>query len=80
MQYVVCARRVLGNMTEGTEQNYRIEDMAKELGVSKTTVSRALSGKGRSGRDTVERVQALAQKHGYRPNTMARGLRRRRWR
>lgn len=61
-------------MAEEPERNYRIEDIAQELGVSKTTVSRALSGKGRIGRDTVERVQALAKKRGYRPNVMARGL------
>ena len=31
---------------------YTIEDIARELGVSKTTVSRAISGKGRIGQKT----------------------------
>ena len=36
---------------------YTIEDIARELGVSKTTVSRAISGKGRISQTTRERVQ-----------------------
>lgn len=35
-----------------------IEEIANELGVSKSTVSRALSGKGRIGKATIERIQA----------------------
>ena len=35
-----------------------IDDIARELGVSKTTVSRAISGKGRISAATRERVQA----------------------
>ena len=31
----------------GTRKKLTVEEMARELGVSKTTVSRALSGKGR---------------------------------
>ncbi|MDO5538906.1 MAG: LacI family DNA-binding transcriptional regulator [Eubacteriales bacterium] len=53
---------------------YTIDDIANELGVSKTTVSRALSGKGRIGRQTREQVLAFAQQHGYQPNAQARGL------
>ena len=37
-----------------------IEEMAKELGVSKSTVSRALSGKGRIGEETRMRIQQFA--------------------
>ena len=37
-----------------------IEQMAEQLGVSKSTVSRALSGKGRIGKETRELVLALA--------------------
>lgn len=39
-----------------------IEQMAEQLGVSKSTVSRALSGKGRIGKETREKVLALAGK------------------
>lgn len=59
---------------EKDKKKYTIEDIARELGVSKTTVSRALSGKGRIGRETVERVQAFVAERGYRPNVIARGL------
>ncbi|MEG1290746.1 MAG: LacI family DNA-binding transcriptional regulator [Lachnospiraceae bacterium] len=51
-----------------------ISDVAQALGVSTTTVSRAISGKGRIGNDTKERVQAYIKEHNYRPNVMARGL------
>ena len=63
---------------ERDRKKYTIEDIAKELGVSKTTVSRALSGKGRIGRETVERVRAFVEEHEYRPNAVARGLAKRR--
>ncbi len=53
---------------------YTLEDIARELGVSKTTVSRALSGKGRISKTTVERVRAFAREHDYRPNMLAQGL------
>lgn len=61
-------------MTEKGGKIYTIADIADELGVSKTTVSRALSGKGRIGKETAERVRALVEKHNYSPNVMAKGL------
>ena len=51
-----------------------IDDIARELGVSKTTVSRAISGKGRISATTRERVQAYIEEHNYRPNASAKGL------
>ena len=53
---------------------YTIDDIAHELGVSKTTVSRAISGKGRIGQMTRERVLKFIEEHDYRPNVLARGL------
>lgn len=53
---------------------YTIEDIAKELGVSKTTVSRAISGKGRIGPETRERVLQAIARHDFRPSAVARGL------
>lgn len=41
-----------------------IDEMAKELGVSKSTVSRALSGKGRIGEKTRKRILTFAMEHG----------------
>ncbi len=51
-----------------------IADVAEALGVSKTTVSRAISGKGRIGKETRERVLAYIEEHDYRPNVIAKGL------
>ena len=53
---------------------YTIDDIARELGVSKTTVSRAISGKGRISQATRERVMAFIKEHDYRPNVVAKGL------
>jgi DNA-binding LacI/PurR family transcriptional regulator len=51
-----------------------IKDVAREAGVSVTTVSHALNGKGRLNPDTRRRVQAVAERLGYRPNPAARSL------
>ncbi|MCM1467335.1 MAG: LacI family transcriptional regulator [Alistipes sp.] len=51
-----------------------INDIADALGVSKTTVSRAISGKGRIGAPTRERVLTYINEHNYTPNAVAQGL------
>lgn len=51
-----------------------ITDVADALGVSKTTVSRAISGKGRIGKETKERVLKFIGENDYVPNALARGL------
>ena len=51
-----------------------IDDIAKALGVSKTTVSRAISGKGRVGEETRQRILEFIERHNYKPNIMARAL------
>ncbi len=51
-----------------------ISDIAEALHISKTTVSRAISGKGRIGAETREKVLAYIDKYNYHPNPMARGL------
>ncbi len=51
-----------------------IDDIARALGISKTTVSRAISGKGRVGDDTRARVMNYIEEHNYKPNMMARAL------
>jgi DNA-binding LacI/PurR family transcriptional regulator len=48
--------------------------VAEEAGVSVTTVSHALNGKGRLKNETRQRVQEVAQRLGYHPNTVARNL------
>ncbi|MCR5102106.1 MAG: LacI family transcriptional regulator [Butyrivibrio sp.] len=51
-----------------------ISDIANELGVSKTTVSRAISGKGRIGDDTKSRIMQYIEEHNYIPNVAAKSL------
>lgn len=51
-----------------------IKDVAAAAGVSTTTVSHALNGKGRLAPATRRRVQEVAERLGYRPSPMARGL------
>lgn len=55
-------------------KNLTINDIAMELGVSKTTVSRAISGKGRISEKTRIRVQEYIEAHNYRPNIIAKSL------
>lgn len=49
--------------------------IARKVGVSKTTVYRALHNKGRIHPDTRERILQVARDLGYRPNLIARSLR-----
>ncbi len=51
-----------------------IDDIAAELGLSKSTVSRAISGKGRLSLSTRERVLSYINKHNYKPSAVAQGL------
>ncbi|STQ08287.1 LacI family transcriptional regulator [Enterobacter cloacae] len=51
-----------------------LKAIAKELGLSVTTVSRALNGYDDVSSETRARVEAEAQRRGYRPNTFARRL------
>ncbi len=51
-----------------------IDDIARELGISKTTVSRAISGKGRIGKETTERVKAFINEKNYKPSAIAKSL------
>lgn len=53
-----------------------IRDVARAAGVSVTTVSHALNGKGSASEETRRRVLAVAEKLAYRAHPMARGLRR----
>ncbi len=52
-----------------------LKQLSEILGLSQTTVSRALNGYPEVSEATRKRVQAAAQAHGYAPpNTRARGL------
>jgi len=51
-----------------------IHDIAEELGLSSSTVSRALNNKGRVGAQTQQKILKTAKKLGYRPSMAARSL------
>ena len=53
---------------------YTIEDVARELGLNKSTVSRAISGKGRVSEETRAKVLAFIEEHDYHPNAVAKSL------
>jgi LacI family transcriptional regulator, repressor for deo operon, udp, cdd, tsx, nupC, and nupG len=59
-------------------QRPRIKDIAKRLGVSPATVSRALSDTGLVAEPTLSRIREAASALDYRPNVSARNLRTRR--
>ena len=54
--------------------NITIKDVAKELGVSYSSISRALNGKEGVSKETREKILQTAEKMGYQPNDLARGL------
>jgi LacI family transcriptional regulator len=53
-----------------------ITDLAQQLNIATSTVSRALNGHSAISEATTKRVLALAKELGYQPNNMAAGLRR----
>lgn len=52
-----------------------MKTIAERVGVSKTTVHRALSNVGRISEETREKILRVARELDYRPNNLARGLR-----
>ncbi|MFI1655853.1 LacI family DNA-binding transcriptional regulator [Streptomyces sp. NPDC020472] len=56
-------------------QRVRLVDVAREAGLSKTTVSAALNGTGRLSPEVREKARETARRMGYRPNATARHLR-----
>ena len=65
-------------MEEQREKNpgrkMTINDVAEALSVSASTVSRAISGKGRIGEATRKRVFEFIEEHDYHPNSIAKSL------
>lgn len=61
-------------MEHTSKKTMTIHDVARELGVSPSTVSRAISGKGRIGSETRDRILAYIQENNYHPNAAAQSL------
>jgi DNA-binding LacI/PurR family transcriptional regulator len=68
---MIYSKSALGRVTV---DNVRLEEVAREAGVSISTVSRALRGDTRISRATSERVRTTATRLGYSPNMQARAL------
>lgn len=64
------------DFTPVTSRTVTLLDVARAAGVSKSTASDALQGSGRVAEATRDRVRAVAEGLGYRPNSAARRLRR----
>jgi LacI family transcriptional regulator len=60
------------------KQKITLKDIARELGVSISTVSKALKNSEEISRDTKERIQAFAKLYNYRPNNIAISLKNKR--
>lgn len=56
-------------------QRVTIADVAREAGVSRTTVSHALSGQGKVNAATRDKVKEVAERLNYRPSVRAQSLR-----
>ncbi len=63
-----------GQQERGMGKKMTINDVAEALGVSVSTVSRAISGKGRIGEATRRRVLDFIEEIGYHPNGIAKSL------
>ena len=62
-------------MSATTSSVRSISDLARIAGVSISTVSRALAGKGTLNQATRDRIRAIAAEHGFRLNIAAQNLR-----
>jgi LacI family transcriptional regulator len=71
-----CARenQLVNNVPVRQIQTVRMAEIAQQLGVASSTVSRALRGDPRIGAKMRRRVEDLAEKMGYRPNPLVSAL------
>ena len=57
-----------------TAKTITIYDIAKEAGVSASTVSRVLNGSASVRKEKKERIQKIIEKYNFKPNALAKGL------
>ncbi len=65
---------VIGPQSALEAATVRLKELSAELGLSPTTVSRALNGYSDVSEETRRRVLEAARRHNYRPDARARGL------
>ena len=68
------SNRLRNHNVHVSSKSVTLKDIADELGFSKTTVSRVLSGTGRISEETRRLVLECATAHNYKPNSLAKGL------
>lgn len=61
-------------MTKIKNKNIGVKDIAKAAGVSTGTVDRVLHNRGEVKKETREKIKAIINKLGYKPNLLARSL------
>lgn len=61
-------------MERNGRKQYTLSDIARELGVNKATVSKAISGTGNLSAQTRRRILEFIEECGYRPNAVAQSL------
>ena len=59
---------------QNNDKTITIYDIAKEAGVSASTVSRVLTNSANVRSEKKEKIMALIEKYNFKPNVMARGL------
>ena len=55
-------------------KSVNIQDIAREAGVGKATVSRVINGKGYVSRETAAKIRAVMERYHYQPSALARSL------
>jgi LacI family transcriptional regulator len=73
-KYVPFSKRFKPILRSCTGHNMNLKELSEHLGLSQTTVSRALNGYPEVSMRTRHRVSEAARQMGYRPNHAARGL------
>lgn len=66
---------VLIKISPNLKKNVTLKEIAKELGVSVSTVSKSLRDNDEIGLETRQKIQAFAKLHNYKPNSIALNLR-----
>lgn len=72
--HIFMSNRLRNQSGDNFLKTITLKDIADELGISKSTVSRVLSGTGRISEETRKKVLDYAADHDYRPNLVAKGL------